>query len=148
MDAVAFSCRYMHVWLRRIVRYLCTATRCRTFFKCSLCAATAIHHHCQARQELIADLCFAGYSRRWVREGGRRRGGQLTTAVARSAPRDVQLRTSVSTPNTIILQGHRATATAESRSEPKEAWYKQDMIQWLSGQSQEGKPVVCPQKRL
>lgn len=37
---------------------------------------------------------------------------QLTTAVARSAPREVQLRTSVSTPNTIILQTHKERAAA------------------------------------
>lgn len=70
---------------------------------------------------MIADqfiLVYIGISQR--AKGGEKTK-QLTTAVARSAPREVQLKTSVSTPNTIILQGgeHKATAMSECNSVQK-----------------------------
>lgn len=78
-----------------------------TFFKCSVRVVKSIYHHCRAWRELIAGLFYV-----WVHieaskdRGGGARAEQLTTAEARSAPREAQLRTSVSTPNTIILQTH------------------------------------------
>lgn len=49
-------------------------------------------------------------------------GGRLTTAMARSAPSEAQLRTSVRTPNTIILQ--RKTGIMQRRTWNTSPWQR------------------------
>ncbi len=105
-------CRYMLVSTCAAVHnhvFPLTPAHWKTFFKCSARVNKAIYHQRRAWQELIAEQFILVYTE--ARQSARgEKAKQLTTAVARSAPREVQLRTSVSTPNTIILQGHKATA--------------------------------------
>lgn len=88
-----------------------------TLFMHGLRAVKSIHHHWGPWQELIAGLFIEvciGISQ-WVMGV---KAPRLTTAAARSAPSEVQLRTSVSTPNTIILQTRRKeTARSQCSSE-------------------------------
>lgn len=92
-----------------------------TLFMRGLRVVKSIYHHCGPWQELIAgqfiEVCIR--ISQWVRGV---KALQLTTAAARSAPSEVQLRTSVSTPNTIILQTHRKeTARSQCSSEQQSA---------------------------
>lgn len=86
-----------------------------TLFMRGLRVVKSIYHHCGPWQELIAGQ----FIRVCIGRSQQMRGvkaQQLTTAAARSAPSEVQLRTSVSTPNTIILQTHRKETARSPRS--------------------------------
>lgn len=99
-----------------------------TLFMHGLRAVKSIHHHWGPWQELIAGLFIevcVGISP-WVMGV---KAPRLTTAAARSAPSEVQLRTSVSTPNTIILQTRRKE-TARSRCSSEQQSASQMQIIW------------------
>lgn len=101
---IFIMCHCMHAVCNHL--YNTTPTQSKTFFKCGVRVAGVIHHHHLTWWELIVKdqfvLVFFFFTTLSVRGEQLR---QLTTAAARSTPRDVQLRTSASTPDTIILQG-------------------------------------------